>query len=81
MFLNVHVPKVNMSLNINFLCSHITFFPDNCGDLSGKHGERFHKDIEATEKQYQGKWMPTMLAVFYCSLMRDSSDVHKRQKC
>lgn len=37
--------KVNMSLKIHFLYDHLEFFPDNLGDYSDEHGERFHQDI------------------------------------
>jgi len=45
----------NMSLKIHFLESHLDFFPENLGEVSEKHGERFHQDIVAMEKRYQGK--------------------------
>ena len=32
----------NMSLKIHFLESHLDFFTENVGEVSGKHGERFH---------------------------------------
>jgi hypothetical protein len=54
-----------MSLKIHFLLSHMNFFPENCGALSDGHGERFHRDIAAMEKRYQGKWRSWMFAD-YC---------------
>ena len=48
--------ECNMSLKIHFLESHLVFFPENLGKVSDKHSERFHQDIMAMEKQYQGKW-------------------------
>ena len=54
----------NMSLKIHFLNSHLDFFPPNCGAVSDEHGERFHQQISAMEKRYQGKWSPAMLADF-----------------
>lgn len=51
----------NMSLKVYFLHSHINFFADNCGIISGEDGERFDKDIKTIEKRYQ-MWSPTMLA-------------------
>jgi len=35
--------------------SHLDFFPENLGKVSDEHGERFHQDILAMEKRYQGK--------------------------
>ena len=46
----------NMSLKIHFLHSHLDFFPENLGDVSDEHGERFHQDISAIEQRYQGQW-------------------------
>ena len=66
--------RCNMSLKIHFLHSHLDFFPQNCGAVSDEHGERFHQDIAAMERRYQGKWSPSMLADYmYCwTLVRDS---------
>ena len=55
----------NMSLKIHFLESHLDFFPENLGEVSDEHGERFHQDILAVVKRYQGKWTSSMLAD-YC---------------
>ena len=51
-------PGCNMSLKIHFLRSHLDFFPLNCGEVSDEHGERFHQDIEAMEKDIKesGMW-------------------------
>jgi hypothetical protein len=35
----------NMSLKIHFMESHLIFFPENLGEVSDEHGERFHQDI------------------------------------
>ena len=70
----------NMSLKIHFLHSHLDFFPDNCGDFSDEHGERFHQDIATIEKRYQGKWSTTMLADYCWTLSRDAPEQqYKRQ--
>ena len=45
----------NMSLKMHFLFSHPYFFLLNCGDVSDKHGERFHQDILVVEHRYKGK--------------------------
>lgn len=37
----------NMSLKVHFLHSHLDFFPQNLGDVSDEHGERFHQDISS----------------------------------
>jgi hypothetical protein len=45
----------NMSLKIHFLELHMDFFPENLGEVSDEHGERFHQEIMHMEKWYQGK--------------------------
>ena len=61
----------SMSLKIHFLHHHLDFFPSNCGDVSEKHGERFHQDIAVMEKRYQGKWSPLKLVDYCWTLARD----------
>jgi len=60
----------NMSLQIHFLEQHLNFFPENIEKVSGEHGERFHHDIMAMEKRYQGKWTSSMLADYCWTLKR-----------
>ena len=48
--------KCRMSTKLHYLHSHLEFFRPNLGDVSGEHGERFHQDILAMEKRYQGRW-------------------------
>lgn len=43
-----------MSLKIHFLHSHLDFFPDNLGDLSDEHEERFHLEMKVMERRYTG---------------------------
>ena len=52
----------HMSLKINFLHSHLDFFPPNLFAVSDEHGERLHQDISTMEKRYAGKWSQNMLA-------------------
>ena len=54
-----------MSLKIHFLESHLDFFPENLGEVSDEHSERYHKDIMAMEKRCHGKWTLNILAD-YC---------------
>ena len=39
-----------MSPKVHFLDSHLDFFPENLGIVSGEYGERFHQNISAMEK-------------------------------
>jgi len=70
----------NMSLKIQFLESHLDFFPENLGEVSDEHGERFYQDIMPMEKRYHGKWTSSMLADYYWTLKRDVRDVKHRRK-
>ena len=70
----------NMSLKVHFLHSHLDFFPENLGDVSDEHGERFHQDIVTMEKRYQGKFKPSMLADYCWTLMRDTSNTEYKRK-
>jgi len=68
----------NMSLKIHFLESHLDFFPENLGEVSDEHGERFHQDILTMEKRYQGKWTSSMLADYCWKLKRDVPEANYR---
>ena len=70
----------NMSLKIQFLESNLDFFPENLGEVSDEHGERFHQDTMAIEKLYQGKWTSSMLADYCLTLKRDIPDAKYRRK-
>ena len=43
-----------MLLKLGFLHSHLEFFPENLGAVNDQQDERFHQDIQAMEKRYQG---------------------------
>ena len=47
--------ECNMSLKIQFLFSHLNFFPLNCGDVRDEHGERCHQDISVMQHRYKGE--------------------------
>ena len=53
-----------MSLKMHFLHAHLDFFPENNGDVSDEHGERFHQEIKIIEGRYQGNVSPAMMADF-----------------
>jgi len=75
-----HKLGCNMSLNMLMLHSHLNFFPDNCGMASDEHDERFHQEIAAMEKRYQGKWSTSMLADYCWVLTRNAPEqLHKQQ--
>ena len=71
-----------MSLKVHFLHSHLDFFPENMGDMSEEHGERFHQDIKIMEARYQGRGGVTIMADYCWCLKRDceQSEVARESK-
>lgn len=80
MIQNLHAIGCKMSLKIHILDSHLDFLPQNMGDVSDEHGERFHQDIASMERRYQGKWSPAMLADYCWSLRREAVDRNYRRQ-
>jgi len=71
----------NMSLKIHFLKSHLdSLLPEKLSEVSDEHGERFHQDILAMEKRYQGKWTSSMLADYCWTLNRGVPEANYRRK-
>ena len=68
-----------MSLKIHFLESHLNFFPENLGEVSDEHSERFHQVILATEKRYQDKWTSSMVADYCQTLKRAVPEANYRR--
>lgn len=69
---------VNMSLKIHFLHSHLDFFPNNLGDESDEHGERFHQQMKAMERRYQGFWDEAMMGDYCWFLIRETNKKHQK---
>lgn len=69
-----------MSLKIHFLDSHLKFFPDNLGDVSDEHGERFHQQIKTIERRYQGFWDEAMLGDYVWFLTRETDPKSNRRQ-
>jgi hypothetical protein len=53
MFKNFHILGCNMSLKVNFLFSHLNFFPKNLGAVSEEQGERLDQDIKQMERKME----------------------------
>lgn len=60
--------KVDMSLKIHMLFSHLEFFPENLGEVSDEHGEKFHQEMSDMEKRFKGKPVVNMLAEYCWSI-------------
>ena len=56
------------------------FFPENLGEVSDEHGERFHQDIMVMEKRYQSKWTSSILTDYCWTLKRDVPEANYRRK-
>jgi hypothetical protein len=68
------------NMNIHFLESHLDFFPENLGEVSDEHSERFHQEILAMEKLYHSKWTSSMLADYCWTVKMDVPDAKYRRK-
>ena len=64
----------NMSIKIHFLLSHLGFFAENLGQLNDKQGERFHQEISAIEKHFEGRSQVKMQANYCWSLEHEIDD-------
>ncbi|XP_022900735.2 uncharacterized protein [Onthophagus taurus] len=71
---------VNMSLKIHFLHSHLNFFPENLGDVSDEHGERFHQQMKNIERRYQGNWDERMMGDYIWFLIRETDSQRNRRQ-
>lgn len=69
-----------MSVKVHLLHSHLSFFPQNLGDVSDETGERFHQEISEMEQRYQGRWSSAMLADYCWSLCRDNPDAEYKRE-
>ena len=68
-----------MSLKMHYLHSHLEFFKPNLGAVSEEHGERFHQDMQAMERRYQGRWDEVMMGDYVWNLLRNYAGGHKRK--
>lgn len=68
-----------MSLKIHMLHSHVDFFPENLGDESDEHGERFHQQLKTMERRYQGLWNETMMGDYCWGLIREAKGHFKNK--
>ena len=72
--------RARMSLKMHFLHAHLHFFPENSGDVSDEHEEKFHQEIKIVEERYQRNVSPAMIADFSWSLQRDTDEDHRRKR-
>jgi hypothetical protein len=61
-----------MSLKLHFLDSHLDFFPQNLGEFSNEHSERFHQDISIMEKWFMGRWNCGIPAEYCWSIVTEN---------
>ena len=67
-------------MKIHFLHSHLVFLPENLGDESDEHGERFHQEMKVMETRYQEFWNEAMMGDYCWFLIRDTKSNYKRQR-
>ncbi|KAJ8684337.1 hypothetical protein QAD02_020129 [Eretmocerus hayati] len=79
MLQNFQQMKVNQSLKIHMLDSHLDFFPDNFGAVSDEHGGRFHQGIATLENRYNSKKSVNMLADYCWRVVTEDSSTHRRK--
>ena len=79
MLRNYRALGARMSLKIHFFHSHQDFFPENLGDVSDEHGERFHQDIAVMETRYQSKFSPHMMGDYCWTLQREETQRGRRK--
>ena len=63
-----------MSTKMHFLCWHLDYFPDNCGDYNEEQGEKSHQNLYQVEESYQGYW-----DIFFYLLYLPS--IHEKENC
>ena len=78
---NFQEMKVNMSLKIHIMHSHVDFFRENMGTVGDEHGERFLQNIATIEKRFKGKWCRNALADNCWNLMTDKENAHHLPSC
>jgi hypothetical protein len=69
-----------MSLKVNFLNSHLGYFPENLVAVIEKQGERFHQDIKEMETRYQGRWNVNVMGDYCWLLRRDDTQATYKGK-
>ena len=79
MLLSYQALGARMSLKNHFFHSHLDFFPENLGDVSDEHGERFHQDIAMMESRYQDRSGPNMMGDYCWTLQREERQQGRTQ--
>ncbi|KYM98568.1 hypothetical protein ALC62_10535, partial [Cyphomyrmex costatus] len=62
---------------------NLNFFPDNMGDFSDVHGERFYQDIATIQQRFKERFSTHIHRAHvpseYCSIYHGTQDRHKHQ--
>lgn len=67
----------SMTIKLHLVDRHIDYFPNNCGDYSEEHGERFHQDVQIMESRYKGRWNKNMIADYCWMLKQETEAIYK----
>ena len=77
---NFQALRINISIKVHFLHSHLGRFPENLGDVCDEQDERFHQDIKVMKERYQGPWDKKMISDYYWCLKRNKKDCQHSRK-
>lgn len=73
--------NVNVSLKIHLLICHLHRFPDNCGDFSDEHGEKFHQTLKKFQDRFKSKNTDVkMLSAYHFTIKKYESSVSHSRK-
>ena len=70
-----------MSIKIHYLFCQLDRFPENLGDLSEEHEERFHQDFKTMQERYQDRWIDQKMANCCWSMLCDCPTVSIHENC
>ena len=68
--------KLQYNLKLQFLDSHLDYFPENICNYSEEQAERFHQGLKEMERRFQGKWDINMLAD-YCWMLKPAKTIEE----
>lgn len=72
--------KVNMSLKIHFLNSHLDILERQLPTESDEQGERFHQVCKPFEVNYKGKQILSLMSDLCWSLTDDGTQMKRKRK-
>ena len=77
---NFQALRINISIKVHFLHSHLGRFPENLPNVCDEQDERFQQDIKVMKERYQGPWDKKMISDYYWCLKRNKKDCQDSRK-